>query len=64
MSFNCFNSVTVKPRVGVSLIYLLNEMKALSSKAGLPVIAEVNGEKIEITAITNIKNVLDTLESK
>ena len=64
MSFNCFSSVVVEPCIGISPASLLREMKILSSKTGLPVIAEVNGEKIQITALTNINHVLNSLKSK
>ena len=64
MSFNCFTHVIVEPLIGISPYSLLREMKTLSSKTGLPVIAEINGEKFRITALTNINHVLNSLKSK
>ena len=64
MGFKCFNKVTVAPIKGSCLYQILIEMKALSSKTGLPVVAEIKGEKVEITAITNISNVYNSLKTK
>jgi hypothetical protein len=64
MEFKCFNKVTVKPYKGVCLYQILIEMKFLSSATGLPVVAEIKGEKVEITAITNISNVYNSLKTK
>ena len=64
MEFKCFNEVTVKPRKGVRIYQVLVEMKRLSSQSGLPVMAEIKGEKIQITALTNVSDVWNSLKSK
>ena len=64
MGIKCFNSVTVVPIKGVCLYQVLIEMKDLSSKTGLPVVAEIKGEKVEITALTNISSVYNSLKTK
>ena len=62
--FKCFNAVTVAPIKGVCINQILLEMKVLSSKTGLPVIAEIKGERVEITPITNISDVWNSLKTK
>lgn len=62
--FKCFNAVTIVPIRGVCINQILLEMKALSSKTGLPVVAEIKGERVEITPITNISNVWNSLKTK
>ena len=61
MSFKCFSTVFVKPRIGFCPSLILREMRLLSRKTGLTVIAEINGEKIEVTGSTNINHILDSL---
>lgn len=64
MEFKSFNELIIKPRKGSYLCQILIEMKTLSSKTGLPVTAEIKGEKIQITALTNISDVWNSLKSK
>lgn len=64
MRFNCFDCVKVEPRIGISPFFLLKEMRILSAKSGLPVIAKINGEIFKITSSTNINAVLSSLKSK
>lgn len=63
MSFICFSKVIVEPRKDVNYLSILREMRSLSSKTGLPVEAELNGEKVQITALSNISEVLNSLKS-
>lgn len=61
MQFNCIRDVIVVPRTGIDIYSLVREMKVLSSKSGLPVKAKVNGKEFQVTALSNVKQVVNSL---
>lgn len=60
--FNCFGAVTVVPYVGIDLYSLVREMKALSSKSGLPVKAKLKDKEFQVTALSNVEQVVKSLQ--
>lgn len=63
MQFNCIRDVIVVPRAGIDIYSLVREMKVLSSKSGLPVKAKVNGKEFQVTALSDVKQVVNSLQN-
>lgn len=58
MKLKYFYETIIEPSAGSDLADVLKEMKALSGIIGMPVLAEFNGKKLQVTSETDVDDIL------